>query len=97
MNKNVKYLVIGAGLIAAYWYAKKKGLLKGKTKSAYTAPNLQVAQQYFAKIQDVYKTVPSGQPLPKNASDQIVALMVEIEKNGFTVNSQNQLVKQVKG
>jgi len=92
------YIVLGAAVLYGGYKLLKKArankVAGDKTKTPYKAPNLQVAQQYFDKIQLLYGSVPKGSPLPKSVSDQVVKYMVEIENNGFTVKD-NQLVKQV--
>jgi hypothetical protein len=99
MKKENIYIILGIAAVVGYIYYKRKKagktFLAPATKIAYTAPNLNLAQDYFNKIQQLYGTVPSGGSLPKDVSDKVVTYMAEIEKAGFTVNDSNQLVKQV--
>jgi hypothetical protein len=96
-TKGTKVIYILVGIAAIYGLYKLLKNMRAKKlaegEASYSVPNLEAAQDYYNKIQQLYATAPSGESLPKDISDQVVKYMAEIEKTGFTIKD-NQLVKQ---
>jgi hypothetical protein len=91
-NKNTLYWVIGIGAVAFIIWKLRKVKASPKAQTG----NLQAAKAAYDQIQRLYGSVPKGGKLPESVLNQVVALEMEIEKQGFTVSDNNTLVKLTK-